>query len=152
TWANRTVKGDSMKAIKGIRLHRHAALLLAAALACVPLAAWTWTGSASDAAAQAPGTPPDGWTAAAPRDEIRPTFAFDPRGGPDGSGCFLIRADLREGLAGFWKKSFPVSGGKHYRFTASYQAKGVAVPRRSVLAELHWRDAKGKKVPLDQPG
>ena len=94
----------------------------------------------------------DGWTAEAPRDEIRPAFAFDPVGGPDGKGCLLISADNREGLAGYWKKTFPVVGGKHYRFTASYQAKGVAAPRRSVLVEMHWRDAKGKKVSLDQPG
>ena len=32
----------------------------------------------------------------------------------------------------------------------SYQAKGVTVPRRSVVVELHWTDAQGKKVPLDQ--
>jgi predicted amidohydrolase len=94
----------------------------------------------------------DGWTAAAPRDEIRPDFSYDAKGGPNGGSCLIIKADGRDGLAGFWKKSFPVAGGKHYRFTASYQAKGVAVPRRSVLVELHWRDAKGQRVPLDQPG
>ena len=32
-----------------------------------------------------------------------------------------------------------------------YRAKGVALPRRSVVAEIHWRDAEGRKVPLDQP-
>ena len=94
---------------------------------------------------------PEGWMTYAPRDEIRPEFGYDARGGPDGKGAFIIRADRREGLAGAWKKSFPVVGGKSYRFTARYQAEGVAVPRRSVLAELHWRDGKGKKVPLDHP-
>ncbi len=106
----------------------------------------------ADTPARGPGSAPDGWTAAAPRDEIRPEFAFDPNEGTDGKGCLVIRADRREGLAGFWMKSFPVTGAKHYRFAASYQAKGVGVPRRSVVVELHWRDAKGKKVPLDQPG
>jgi predicted amidohydrolase len=94
---------------------------------------------------------PEGWTTASPRDEIRPEFAFDAAGGPDGKGCLTIKADRREGLDGCWTKSFPVTGGKHYRFEARYQATGVTVPRRSVVAEVHWRDAKGKKVPLDEP-
>jgi len=94
---------------------------------------------------------PDGWSIAAPRDEIRPEFAYDPSGGPDGKGCLTIKADRREGLDGCWTKSFPVTGGKHYRFDARYQSTGVAIPRRSVVAEVHWRDAKGKKVPLDEP-
>jgi predicted amidohydrolase len=100
-----------------------------------------------DSAAKAP----KGWTASAPRDEIRPTFAYDADGGPDGKGCFVIKADQREGLDGCWTKAFPVTGGKHYHFRALYHAQSVSVPRRSVLAELHWKDAKGKKVPLDEP-
>src|SRR5262249_34847833 len=78
-------------------------------------------------------------------------FAYDPRGGPDGKGCFLIKADRREGLAGCWKKTFPVTGGKHYRFHARCQAQGVTLLRRSVVAEIHWADARGRKVPLDRP-
>ena len=49
--------------------------------------------SAGRSAADAPA--PDGWTAAAPRDEIKPAFAFDPAGGPDGKGCLVPN-----GLAG----------------------------------------------------
>jgi predicted amidohydrolase len=126
--------------------------VLATALAGVTFVAWSWLSIAADSPAKAPGgtQAPDGWTTASPRDEIRPDFAFDPKGGPDATGCFTIKADQREGLDGCWKKSFSVTGGKHYRFAVSYQAKGVAVPRRSVVAELHWRDAAGKHVPLDQ--
>src|SRR5207249_3763304 len=79
----------------------------------------------------APTSAPDGWTTAAPRDEIRPAFAHEAMGGPDGKGAFVITADHREGLDGWWTKTFPVEGGKHYRFQALYQAKNVAVPRRS---------------------
>ena len=79
-------------------------------------------------------TAPDGWTAAAPRDEIRPDFSFDARGGPDGKGGLVITADRREGLAGYWKKTFPIAGGKHLRFAAVYRATGVSVPRRNVAA------------------
>ena len=93
----------------------------------------------------------DGWTTAAPRDEIRPQFAFDPQGGPDGTGCFIIRADQREGLDGCWRKSFPVQGGKHYRFESFYRASGVPLPRRSIVAKIHWQDDRGRQVPLDEP-
>src|SRR5439155_1450265 len=108
-------------------------------------------GTPAQAAPHAAEPAPEGWTAAAPRDEIRPEFAYDPTGGPDGTGALVIRADRRAGLDGWWAKSFPVTGGKHYRFAARYRAAGVAVPRRSVVAELHWRDARGRSVPLDEP-
>jgi predicted amidohydrolase len=94
---------------------------------------------------------PDGWTAAAPRPEIRPALAYEPTGGPGGQGAFVIRADGRDGLDGWWTKTFPVAGGKHYRFQALYRAAGVALPRRSVVVKLNWQDDRGKKVPLDEP-
>jgi predicted amidohydrolase len=93
---------------------------------------------------------PEGWTTTAPREEIRPQFAFDAKGGPGGAGCFLIRADQREGLDGCWRKTFPIQGGKHYRFESFYQAKGVPVPRRSIVAKIHWQDDRGRSVPLDE--
>ncbi|MFL5339611.1 MAG: carbon-nitrogen hydrolase family protein [Gemmataceae bacterium] len=85
---------------------------------------------------------PAGWTTAAPRDEIRPAFAYD-------NGAFVITSD-RDGLDGCWTKSFPIDGGKYYHFVAFCQAKGVELPRRSVVVEIHWRDANGQHVPLDQ--
>ena len=98
-----------------------------------------------------PETAPEGWAAVSPRDEVRPAFGYNPSGGSDRKGGFMITADKREGLAGCWKKSFPVSGGKHYHVKTEYQATGISVPRRSVVVEVHWRDAQGKKVPLDEP-
>jgi predicted amidohydrolase len=86
-----------------------------------------------------------------PRDEIRPVFAYEPSGGPDGTGAFVITAAQREGLDGCWTKTFPITGGRHYHFQAFYQAHQVAVPRRSILVKLHWRDAQGKSVVLDEP-
>ena len=96
------------------------------------------------------GPAPNGWTTAAPRDEIRPQFAFDPKGGPSGAGCFIILADQREGLDGCWKKNFPIEGGKCYRFESSYKASGVLVPRRSIVAKIHWQNDQGRSVPLDE--
>ncbi|HZU37315.1 MAG TPA: carbon-nitrogen hydrolase family protein [Gemmataceae bacterium] len=137
-----------MKRIKIIHPRNIVLYGSALALASAFLIAWSWRGTAADPPAT---TAPDGWTTAAPRDEIRPEFAYDSTGGPDHRGCLIIKADQREGLDGWWKKTFPVTGGKPYRFTANYQAKGVAVPRRSVVVEIYWRDAQGKHVPLDQP-
>ena len=93
---------------------------------------------------------PDGWSTASPRDEIRPEFRFE-SGGTGGPGRLLIRSGGLEGAAGCWRKTFPVVGGKSYRFQAHYLARGVALPRRSVVAEVHWQDDEGRKVLLDQP-
>src|SRR3712207_5441252 len=82
---------------------------------------------------------PDGWATAAPRDEIRPAFAYEPAGGPGGGPCLAIRADAREGLDGCWTRTFPVDGGKTYRFTALYRASNVPVPRRGIVAKLDWK-------------
>jgi hypothetical protein len=94
---------------------------------------------------------PDGWATAAPRPEVRPDFAYQSAGGPGGRGAFVITADRREGLDGCWARTFPVTGGKHYHFRALYRARGVALPRRSVVARIDWQDARGGKVPLDEP-
>jgi predicted amidohydrolase len=94
---------------------------------------------------------PNGWTTAAPRDEIKPSFSYKPTGGIDGQAAFVIRTDRREGLDGCWTKTFPVTGGKHYRFEAFFRATNVALPRRSVVARLTWQDAAGRQVPSDEP-
>src|SRR3989441_9479358 len=86
------------------------------------------------------------WAAAAPREEIRPQFERTETGGKSGHGALAIRADEREGLHGWWQKTFPVTGGRHYRFSAWHRAENVAVPRRSVLARVLWSDDAGKEV------
>ena len=92
-----------------------------------------------------------GWRTAAPRDEIAPKFSFDPNGGPKKNGALIITADEREGLQGWFAKSFEVAGGKYYHFHAVRQTEHVAVPRRSVLARIVWQDDRGKPVPADPP-
>jgi predicted amidohydrolase len=92
-----------------------------------------------------------GWRTYAPREEIRPTFAFEPQGGRDSSACFLIQTDAREGQDGSWTKIFTVTGGNYYHFSAVYKAKSVLVPRRSIIAKIDWQDAKGHSVILDEP-
>ncbi len=100
---------------------------------------------------QKPGPVPGGWQAAAPRAEIKPSFAQDPKGGPKGDGCLTITADQREGLHGYWQKTFSVTGGKFYQLHAVRKTHQVAEPRRSAVARVLWRDDNGKPVRADPP-
>src|SRR5262245_45605243 len=140
-----------MRTISNLNRRTFVVAILAGVLAGASLIGWENSGTAADTKPTTVKSAPGGWLAAAPRDDIRPDFAYDPQGGPDGKGCLTIAADRREGLDGWWTKTFPVTGGRHYRFIAHYRAEGIAVPRRSIVAEIHWRDAQGRKVPLDQP-
>jgi predicted amidohydrolase len=94
---------------------------------------------------------PSGWEPVSPRAEIRPRFSYDPKGGPKAEGSFIISADNREGLHGYWQKTFPVTGGKHYRFSSVRKVEHVALPRRSAAVRILWQDAQGKAVPMDGP-
>jgi predicted amidohydrolase len=88
----------------------------------------------------------DEWTAVAPREEIRPHFQRTQTGGKSGHGGLAIVADEREGLHGWWQKTFSVTAGRYYRFSSWRRTDNVAVPRRSVLARVLWRDEAGKEV------
>jgi predicted amidohydrolase len=95
--------------------------------------------------------PPEGWTAEAPRPEIRPSFAYDPEGGHDRRGAFRIASDGREGLDGWWQKEFAVTGGRHYRFKAYWRGDNLDWPDQSSLVRILWRDEKGQRVLDDRP-
>src|SRR4051812_48196278 len=88
----------------------------------------------------------DEWTSTAPREEIRPQFQRIETGGKSGQGALAIRADEREGLHGWWQKTFAVKAGQHYRFSVWRRIENIAVPRRSVLARVLWRDDAGQEV------
>jgi predicted amidohydrolase len=94
---------------------------------------------------------PAGWEQASPREEIRPTFAFDPRGGPKEDGAFVIAAGDSVGQHGWVQKTFPVTGGRFYRFQAVRRTDRVVVPRRSAVVRIVWQDAEGKAVRADVP-
>jgi predicted amidohydrolase len=91
---------------------------------------------------------PDGWTPGAPREELRPRFD-QVRGGHRNAGSLVIEADAREGLDGYWTRTFPVTGGRHYRFQAWRRTTRVAEPRASGMARVAWQDASGKAVLRD---
>jgi predicted amidohydrolase len=92
----------------------------------------------------------EGWQPASPRDEIRPQFREVPTAGRSGKPALVIEHDAREGLDGFWTKTFPVQGGRYYRFSAFCKTEGVAVPRRSAMVRLLWRDSAGRAVLRDE--
>lgn len=92
---------------------------------------------------------PSGWQSAAPREEIRPEFAYTPDGGRRGESTLVIQHDAREGLDGFWTRTFPVTGGQFYRFEAFRRSEGVTSPRRSALVRVLWQDKEGNKVARD---
>ena len=94
---------------------------------------------------------PDGWAAVSPRDEIRPEFSFEAKGGAKQAGSFVITHDRREGLDGWIQKSFAVSGGEFYRVSALRKTRDVAVPRHSALMRVLWRDDADKPVRADAP-
>lgn len=96
-------------------------------------------------------TAPKGWSASAPRDEIRPKFAFEPKGGRGGTGAFVIEADEREALEGYWSKSFRIVGGNYYRFQAFRRVRNVPFPRYAVRAILRWQDSQGQAVRSQEP-
>ncbi|MEW6160995.1 MAG: carbon-nitrogen hydrolase family protein [Verrucomicrobiota bacterium] len=90
------------------------------------------------------------WRPAAPREEIRPAFSMDPKAGRSGKGALIIEADSRPGLDGYWTRTFPVQGGKFYRFEAFRKTDRVTDPRRSALVRLLWQDDSGRKVLRDE--
>jgi hypothetical protein len=94
---------------------------------------------------------PDGWQPAAPREEIRPAISFDRKGGPQGSGAFVLATDEGVGQHGWVQKTFPVTGGKTYRFHVLRKITNVDSPRRSTPARVVWQDDKGNPVPADVP-
>lgn len=104
------------------------------------------------AVARAESPPPAEWSTLSAREELRPRFRFEPRGGPHHTGALVIATDRREGLAGAWVRSFPVEGGHWYRFSVWRHIEGMPDPQRQALARVLWQDEQGRPVLRDEPG
>jgi len=87
----------------------------------------------------------NGWTAAAPREEISRCFAMTSAAARAGRGRWssLRRAGRAHRLV---DETFEIEGGQITSFTAWRQTDGVASPRRSGVVRILWRDAKGQPV------
>ena len=79
-------------------------------------------------------------------------FSFDPQGGPRKSGSFVVQHDHRDGLDGWFQKSYPVTGGEYYRFQAVRRIQDVTNARRSALVRVVWKDAAARLVLAEVPG
>ncbi len=84
-----------------------------------------------------------GWTAVSPRDEIRPQFSCGT------NNTLIIAHDEREGLDGWFQKSFQVKGGAFYRFETWRKTTGVTHLRQSCLVRIVWQDEDGQGVKMD---
>ena len=103
------------------------------------------------ARADKPVSAPAEWSMQSPRDEIKPAFAYLPKGGPGQNGSLVIEADQREGLFGWWERTYPVQGGEYHQFTVLYRTSGIEIPRRAAVARILWRDKEGNTVKHDEP-
>ena len=95
---------------------------------------------------QASDSVPAGWSFQSPRSEIRPQASWDPAGGPGSSGAFVITADDRDGLSGYWTRRMAVTGGQHYQFEVARKTQGFNLERRGAIARILWLDEAGKHV------
>ena len=133
-------------AMRSMTLGRLPGCMFATALVGACLAAAARPGAAGEV--------PDsgGWSTGAPRDEIRPEFACEPGDGP-GRRCGARhqgRAARRRGR--LLDEDLPRHRGPAITgSTRATRRRAWTVPRRSVVAEIHWRDAEGRHVPLDEP-
>lgn len=94
---------------------------------------------------------PANWQSAAPRDEVKPAFRVEPKGGRDGADALVITTDQRPGQIGYWKQTLPVVGGRTYRFHAARLTRGVRLPRRSVYVRIMWLNQDRQIAVRDQP-
>jgi predicted amidohydrolase len=92
----------------------------------------------------------DGWEPYAVRAEIAPRSWAE----RDAQGTLLLGLAGRgdDAVDGRWVREVPVVAGKTYGFAASWRAKGVASPSRSVLARLVFLGASGESMrPMEYP-
>ena len=82
------------------------------------------------------------WTPMSPRDEIRPQFS-------SGERKLIITHDQREGLDGWFQKTFEVKGGAFYCFEAQRKTTDVTNLRQSCLVRVLWQDENGHGVKMD---
>ena len=94
---------------------------------------------------------PESGVGRAPDAEIMPTFVYDPQGGLQENGSLRIRTNGGIEQHGWFQRSYPVTGGKWYRFQAVRKTDQVTVPRRSAPVRIAWCDADHRSVMADPP-
>lgn len=83
---------------------------------------------------------PAGWSVWSAREELRPDVARE-------GEWLVIRGGGRPEAYGGWIRRIEgVRGGAWYRFSAEYQARGVAAENWQVVARIDWLDAAGRRA------
>lgn len=83
---------------------------------------------------------PDGWTVWSAREELRPVAARE-------GEWLVIRGGGRpESYGGWVRRLEAVRGGAWYRFSAEYQAGGLAAENWQVVARVDWLDVQGRRA------
>ena len=122
--------------------------LLTITLAGMSLLSWNWLGIASGAP-HTSAVPPDGWTAAAPRDEIRPDSPTTARAGRTGTDALSSRPTTVK-VSTVAGENFPHHGRQvlPLRDEVFSERRGRAAAKRRGRDSLAGR--KRGKVPLDK--
>ena len=82
-----------------------------------------------------------GWKEYAQRPAIAPEFEQS-----DEQNILIIKSNGNVSSNGSWRRDVPVEAGKHYHFSAEYQAEDVPLPRRSILMKVEWLDQNGRRT------
>gem|GEM_PF-288773 len=80
---------------------------------------------------------------------MQPTLAAE--GGRSEDGHLNLKAADREGITGYWEKTFPVEGGRWYRLATRREAIGVSHPRRSCVVRMEWGGSGSGSVLSQEP-
>ncbi len=86
----------------------------------------------------------DDWVLKSPRPDIA-------IGGKAESGSLTLTSPDREGLNGFWERSFSVKDAEWVEFLAKRYATGIEHERRSCVVRIEWEGASGEAVPSPHP-
>jgi predicted amidohydrolase len=93
------------------------------------------------------GRPAAGWSAWAQREEILPNCFVDTSQFRSAPNALAISGNGNPAEYGGW--AYPIKGilgGRTYRLTASYRARGVTDESRQVVARLDWLDSRGQRA------
>lgn len=89
----------------------------------------------------------DGWESWSPRGELAARAAVEPAGGREGRAALRLEGGGNPAVYGAWRRRVEgIEGNQNYRFIAYCRSEGVADPRGSVLARLHWFDQDNKRL------
>ena len=107
-----------------------------------PVTCWMLVSLCGDVTA-GDGAPPS-WTTAAPRDEIRPTFAYDATGGRDGKGVFHHRTRRPGGAGWLLDQDIPGPRWNVVSLRGVSPRVGCRFTAAHATVRLIWQDDKGR--------